>query len=490
MKCELSNCAPGTAASGLESKSPFRRPAWWVLSSGKPTRLPAGKNSWKRRPWSRWLSGLTWNRLLGQWRNVTAAASTCNCRDATCSPPDSPANRTAKPESAPGTEMSGGFGQQFGAPLAYWDRATCSWKTSQACLLTELSESYSETWPRSGSMRNGTLYQRRTQARITSASGYSSSRGATMPTPDAGSNRSRSGPNAHNGKGLLDACREMMPTPNASPAGPDYARAGRAGSGGDDLATGAARMQPTPCASDSDGQSWDLYARLANVGRQKMQPTPRAEDSQAAGAHRGNPDTLLSHARAMMQSPTASDALGSRSTKGRKRQAEGGLRREMLRTPTTRDHHPQGTTATAKQKQASKISWDGTGTKGPNGSGRPNKLGWVAAEMLATPSASDYRSGAGYIHEGKTQTPQPRHQSGGMLNPRPVEWMMGLPKNWVLTGGMVAHTHQTNGSPAANPTGPSNSTRSEMESYLSKQRSRLRSLLAGLEWRGAWGLSE
>lgn len=39
--CESSNCAPGTAVSGLECKSPSHRPAWFVLSSGKPTRLPA-----------------------------------------------------------------------------------------------------------------------------------------------------------------------------------------------------------------------------------------------------------------------------------------------------------------------------------------------------------------------------------------------------------------------------------------------------------------
>lgn len=99
--------------------------------------------------------------------------------------------------------------------------------------------------------------------------------------------------------------------------------------------------------------------------------------------------------------------------------------------------------------------------------------------MKPTPQANDFKSGAGYEHGDKKHTPQLRHQSGGMLNPRPVEWMMGLPKNFLLVGGTIRHTHQPNGSPAASPSAPSSCTRSEMELYLSRQRLLLRSLLAG-----------
>jgi hypothetical protein len=42
--------------------------------------------------------------------------------------------------------------------LAKYDPATSSWRTSQLCLDGELSV-FSETWPRSGLMRNGTAYQ-------------------------------------------------------------------------------------------------------------------------------------------------------------------------------------------------------------------------------------------------------------------------------------------------------------------------------------------
>ena len=100
-------------------------------------------------------------------------------------------------------------------------------------------------------------------------------------------------------------------------------------------------------------------------------------------------------------------------------------------------------------------------------------------EMMATPQANNWKSGTGYDHGDKPQTPQLRHQSGGMLDPRPVEWMMGLPKNWVKAGGTIARTHQSDGSAETSPTEPNNSPRSEMELFLSMQRLLLRSLLAG-----------
>ena len=43
--------------------------------------------------------------------------------------------------------------------FARYDPLTCSWKTSQISLITGTLEPYSETWPRQGSMRNGTVSQ-------------------------------------------------------------------------------------------------------------------------------------------------------------------------------------------------------------------------------------------------------------------------------------------------------------------------------------------
>lgn len=51
------------------------------------------------------------------------------------------------PEAASGASMSDAF--------AFFDPATCSWRTYQVCLLTQQWDVFSETWPRAGMMRNG-----------------------------------------------------------------------------------------------------------------------------------------------------------------------------------------------------------------------------------------------------------------------------------------------------------------------------------------------
>lgn len=57
------------------------------------------------------------------------------------------------------------FGESSPVLLASFDRASYSWKTSQTSFLDPVSsqghglEGFSETWPRSGMMRNGIAYQ-------------------------------------------------------------------------------------------------------------------------------------------------------------------------------------------------------------------------------------------------------------------------------------------------------------------------------------------
>lgn len=49
-------------------------------------------------------------------------------------------------------------GSNTGEFLASFDRATSSWRTCQACFLSEWAP-FSGTWPRSGTMQSGTAYQ-------------------------------------------------------------------------------------------------------------------------------------------------------------------------------------------------------------------------------------------------------------------------------------------------------------------------------------------
>lgn len=87
--------------------------------------------------------------------------------------------------------------------FARYDRASSSWRTSQGCLFAGWDE-YSETWPRSGTTRNGVAYERPTSARrIDDCASLS------WPTPtesDAGGagNRNLPGLNAHPGLSLTD----------------------------------------------------------------------------------------------------------------------------------------------------------------------------------------------------------------------------------------------------------------------------------------------
>ena len=70
-----------------------------------------------------------------------------------------PARTLATPESVQGSKANAaGYGQNMPESLATFDPVSSSWKASQLCLDGELSE-FSETWPRSGMMRNGIAYQ-------------------------------------------------------------------------------------------------------------------------------------------------------------------------------------------------------------------------------------------------------------------------------------------------------------------------------------------
>src|SRR3990167_4816734 len=56
-------------------------------------------------------------------------------------------------------EHDPGYGANLPESWASYDRATSSWRTSQGSLLEGLDE-FSQTWPASGLMRSGRVYQR------------------------------------------------------------------------------------------------------------------------------------------------------------------------------------------------------------------------------------------------------------------------------------------------------------------------------------------
>lgn len=97
----------------------------------------------------------------------------------------SPARTLASLESALASKVRDLVcGANTGASLASYDRASSSWKTCQACLVSGF-QPFSETWPRSGMMRHGTAYQLQPSAPLTDGivSGL-----LPMPTPTAKAN--------------------------------------------------------------------------------------------------------------------------------------------------------------------------------------------------------------------------------------------------------------------------------------------------------------
>lgn len=177
----------------------------------------------------------------------------------------------------------------------------------------------------------------------------------------------------------------------------------------------------------------------------RLMPTPRANeqgdytrDKGKVGAER---ETLQGLARRtspdFLPTPTATSYGSGNNYKANEGQPaanraslETMARRGMLSTPTVRDGRTLG------------HGWSEFGNSLINdtldleqlqvGKRMPKSLDTVTG-MLPTPQAQDWKSGTGFNTAGldRGHSPQLRHLSGGLLNPRWVEWLMGLPAGWV-----------------------------------------------------------
>lgn len=191
--------------------------------------------------------------------------------------PVSHASRSPSPARIAVEPTNGTSGPTLPESLAKYDPASRSWRTSQGSLLTDTSDEYSETWPRSGTLRNGIVYRRPASAppTVETDSGF-------LPAPatvDSGSFFNRSASSGAATRPTLGAMARfnLWPTPKSSPSGPDFARMNRPDSGGDDLATAVARKTwLTPSANED----------AAGTTKGKMQSDP---EGTAAGGQL-NPD--------------------------------------------------------------------------------------------------------------------------------------------------------------------------------------------------------
>ena len=293
--------------------------------------------------------------------------------------------------------MTDGSGRNFTDSLMYYDRATSSWKTSQACLPLMEDQPFGEslpTLPPAGTMRSGIVYPQPPLVPRTSGTGSSSS--PAFPTPSAtepGFNPDTRHPVDKHGnppthpnqrwydpktgrlmqKGLPQVAK-LWPTPKSSISGPDYARVNRPRSGGDDLATAAARW-PT---------------------NQRLWRTPQATDGDHGGPHARDSGGGL-HLSAQVHkwpTPTAQDA-------------------KNCAGPSQWDRNSDPLNVAVQR-------WPTPTTSDASGGGNRNSAGSKAHAGVSLTDA---------CLTGDSSTP--RSVVSGQLNPQWVGWLMGFPIGWL-----------------------------------------------------------
>ena len=155
-------------------------------------------------------------------------------------------------------------GPRWRALSVRFDPATSGWRTAR-CLYAEDLVWSSLTLPRWGSLHDGELWERTTQAPRTSATGFGCWPTPTAdacigvaPTPAMAERFRRKG---SSGSFVEAMAARMWPTPKASAAGPDFAAMKR----GKSISLQTAVMLPTPTVNDSKNNgSPSQYRRTSN----------------------------------------------------------------------------------------------------------------------------------------------------------------------------------------------------------------------------------
>ena len=304
-----------------------------VALSGKLT-LPASLlRAWKRAPWIKRLFGRIFEPSMAE-RGVAAWMASLV---------DSPAPRCPRPAADLGSTMRDGFGPASSELFARLGSGGDFLRTYAGFFQQTLdgsSDPFCEALPISGSMRNGSLYQRPTSAPATRESESSS-----WLTPCGMTGTDHTGKAGSGGELHMQAM--AFPTPTAKDADGSRDTSMKPGSKrhkGKTLTDATAELWRTPCARDEhpskiDGNNkrTDMQIQLAHQAG--AWPTPRGEDSESCGNHPGATDSLTG-AKKTWATPTGSDLSTPR------KQTDGGRSLmtdvETWPTPTASDSEDAG----------------------------------------------------------------------------------------------------------------------------------------------------
>ncbi len=292
----------------------------FVTLNGKPTQRPSSWRGWKKRPWTSLLCGTTCTPLQAD-RGVAEWVSSL---------PASRVSRGAQPASASAPTTTAGSGHRSLASFAKWSHGSSFLRTSRG-LFEEDFSTFSDPWPSSGSMRNGTCFRRPRRVPRSVESGFSFWPAATSTDAKASGSAGYSTESGrHSGTTLTDAI-QAWPTPSARDGDPKRGMTARgsmnwarkvargsvnaAGLLSDDLASSAAAWA-TPQAHEraQRPRTVDHGVQLANQVAEW--PTPTAQDygtNQGGSAGRVGPvrPSLSTLARSLPVPETPTDGAES-----------------------------------------------------------------------------------------------------------------------------------------------------------------------------------
>lgn len=363
-----SPCAPDTADSHSLSGSQSHALDPSATWNGKPTPPASWRRVWKAAPFLRRLSGVT----------CEPSMVTRGVEEWIASLPGSPASLGALPGSAEASPMPAGCGPTSLGSLAKFNPDFASLRTSGGLFPDMDSSPFSATLPVSGSMRSGVLFARPMSVRPIGES--ESSSWLTPDCPNGGRvNGADVGPTGMSSDGRkrqvgLGNQASNCPTPDANHS----TQSNRSPSPGAAVRPNLAAL--APC--------WPTPRASANENR-NTQPCP------SHGVTHGK--TLAGEACGW-STPIGKDA-GKRSG-GKRKTADLSTQCELWGTPASRD---------------ARFSQPPNDTVPTNGllSRQVHRTGTLGLESSPASPAS----------------PLP---SKRRLNPRFVEWLMGLPFGWLL----------------------------------------------------------
>tara|TARA_R110002020_G_scaffold459252_1_gene677206 strand:+ start:2676 stop:4136 length:1461 start_codon:yes stop_codon:yes gene_type:complete len=434
----------------------FTQPrSWWTI--------------YKREYWMRRLCGLipepsTANHSLIKWIGSLV---------------DSPVNRGVPQESDQESKIPGGSGRTSPEWFAKYDPSDSSWKTSQVSFLEELN-TYSETWPRWGSVVNGEASKHPMLVHRIGANALSSMLTNNWETPRHTDGTGGAALNRPKGKIQLRESAVKWQTPAAFQG--KYRRQVNQTERTEELLPAQAenfpKNWPTARASSANGSS--EKERQEGNPKQRLEteaeiwPTPTTQEFPHPNATinekgrrdpvRGKTDFALNLEDTASRWDTPDTMperpnLGSNRTRGENIKPPGlGNQAKTWGTPTAqdsdkathriRDDHQNNLSAEAANwptpaARDEKGAYSDEAMVRKDGKSRMDALPQVTERWL-TPSANEDAAGTldGNMQQMLSHQVQKKPKNGEVfsekrqnsrlrLNPQFVEWLMGWPQNWV-----------------------------------------------------------